>query len=490
MQRRCSAESPLAPHDGTFPSSLFVSQMPGFDKHIVRVAKAMPAGGVEVSAVRGALRGAVHGRSMPVDAVHSGAGSSGSDLSGLTVLMIAAQRGRADVVKVLLKEFGAGAGAVTDSTSARAALALALTGDHATAASELQAWLGEGFSGNAGEDGEVMDDEEEGELTQGSTTEPAPRIEPASSTKSVFARLKMTAGSGSSSTNTGSTVTSGAGLSAGASSTVVSPKWKKDYSELSFAEKLRMLKSPAASADATVAQAPQDGWIRFGAVHSQWRDHLDIRSDGSFSRGSRDDGGRWREARWEDELVGEFTIHWANWDVSDTLRTTDGGASFHAVGTNQWGDEYQFTLKVTQTSSEDGAGAARSTLSLPAWFNPAAPEVLAASGDFRGKARRRDRPTRGSTHEDTDRGQKRQRQSDSSASMPLPKASRLKMLERGAKFGTLTAEQAAELAKLQSSNAGNGGSNDEGDGDAGSRKKKRPTAAASLDDDMDDYFKK
>ena len=86
--------------------------MPGFDKHIVRVAKAMSAECAEVSAVRGALRGAVHGRGMPVDAVHSGAGSSGSDLSGLTVLMIAAQRGRADVVKVLLKEFGAGAGAV------------------------------------------------------------------------------------------------------------------------------------------------------------------------------------------------------------------------------------------------------------------------------------------------------------------------------------------------------------------------------------------
>ena len=118
-----------------------VAQMPGFDKHIVRVAKTMPAAGVEVSAVRGALRGAVHGRGMPVDAVHSGAGTS--EFSGLTVLMVAAQRGRADVIKVLLKEFGAGAGAVADSTCARAALELAVSGNHAAAASELRVWLGE-----------------------------------------------------------------------------------------------------------------------------------------------------------------------------------------------------------------------------------------------------------------------------------------------------------------------------------------------------------
>jgi hypothetical protein len=463
--------------------------MPGFDKHIVRVAKAMT--GVEVSAVRGALRGAVHGRSMPVDAVHSGTGSSGSELRGLTVLMIAAQRGRADVVKVLLKEFGAGAGAVADSTSARAALGLALTGNHSVAASELQAWLGEGSGGNGSKDSEVMDDEEEGEVSESSATHQAPGIEPASSTKSVFARLKVTSESGSSSNTTCSAFDSGAAARAGAGSTVVSPKWKKDYSELSFAEKLRMLKAPAAPVDAGLADAPQDGWIRFGAAHSQWRDHLDIRSDGSFSRASRDDGGRWREARWEGELVGEFTIHWANWNVSDTLRTTDGGATFHAVGTNNSGDEYQLTLKVTETSGGSTAGAAQSTLRLPAWFNPAAPEVQAAGGDFRGKARRRDRPAK-DTHEDSDRGmdrgRKRQRQNDSSATMAPPKVSRLKALERGAKFGTLTNEQVAELAELQGSRAG--GSKDSADDDAGERKKKRPAAAASLDDDMDDYFKR
>ena len=74
--------------------------------------------------------------------------------------------------------------------------------------------------------------------------------------------------------------------------------------------------------------------------------------------------------------------------------------------------------------------------------------------------------------------------------MVPPKASRLKVLERGAKFGTLTAEQAAELAELQRGCVATGGSNDGSDDDAVSRKKKRFTAAASLDDEMDAYFKK
>jgi hypothetical protein len=38
--------------------------MPGFDKHVVRVAAAMAAGGTEVSALRGALRGAVHRQTL------------------------------------------------------------------------------------------------------------------------------------------------------------------------------------------------------------------------------------------------------------------------------------------------------------------------------------------------------------------------------------------------------------------------------------------
>ena len=277
-----------------------MAQMPGFDKHIVRVAKTMPAAGVEVSAVRGALRGAVHGRGMPVDAVHSGAGTS--EFSGLTVLMVAAQRGRADVIKVLLREFGAGAGAVADSTCARAALELAVSGNHAAAANELRVWLGDETSGDAGEDGEVVDDGEDGEVTEGGTAQGAPRSETASSAPSVFGRLKMTAAvAGSSGASISSDHNTGAGAGAGA--TALSPKWKKDYSELSFAEKLRMLKAPAAGSVAAddsqsrLAEAPQDGWVRFGAVHSQWRDHLDIRSDGTFGRVSRDDGGRWSAAR-------------------------------------------------------------------------------------------------------------------------------------------------------------------------------------------------
>lgn len=473
-----------------------VAQMPGFDKHIVRVAKTMPAAGVEVSAVRGALRGAVHGRGMPVDAVHSGAGTS--EFSGLTVLMVAAQRGRADVIKVLLKEFGAGAGAVADSTCARAALELAVSGNHAAAASELRVWLGDETSGDAGEDGEVVDDGEDGEVTEGGTAQGAPRSETTSSAPSVFGRLKMTAAvAGSSGASISSDHNTGAG--AGAGRTALSPKWKKDYSELSFAEKLRMLKAPAAPAAGSVAaddsqsrlaEAPQDGWVRFGAVHSQWRDHLDIRSDGTFGRVSRDDGGRWSAARWESAEVGEITIHWANWDVSDTLHTTDGGATFHAVGTNQRGDEYQFKLTATETSSGDGAGGARSTLSLPAWFNPAAPDVQAASGEFRGKARR-DRPGKDSAREDTDGGWKRRRQSDGGASMAVPQVSRLKALERGAKFGTLTAEQQAELAELR---GGAVGASAVGSDGASSPKKQRPAVAAalpsSLDDDMDEYFKR
>ena len=40
--------------------------MPGFDKHVARVAAAMAAGGTEVSALRGALRGAVGGAQADV----------------------------------------------------------------------------------------------------------------------------------------------------------------------------------------------------------------------------------------------------------------------------------------------------------------------------------------------------------------------------------------------------------------------------------------
>jgi hypothetical protein len=40
------------------------ANMPGFDKHVVRVAAAMAAGGTEVSALRGALRGAVHRQTL------------------------------------------------------------------------------------------------------------------------------------------------------------------------------------------------------------------------------------------------------------------------------------------------------------------------------------------------------------------------------------------------------------------------------------------
>ena len=97
---------------------------------------------------------------------------------------------------------------------------------------------------------------------------------------------------------------------------------------------------------AAAAAAAAQGWARFGAVHSQWRDQLDIRSNGTFSRVSRDDGGSWAAGRWNGD-VGEITINWANWDVSDTFHTTDGGASWAAVGRNQWGDEYQVSLKVS-----------------------------------------------------------------------------------------------------------------------------------------------
>lgn len=468
--------------------------MPGFDKHIARVAKAMPTGGEEVSALRGALRGAVHGRGMPVDAVHSGAGS---DLSGLTVLMVAAQRGRADAIKVLLREFGAGAGAVADSTSARAALGLAVSGNHTSAASELRAWLGDRAGGDASEDGEIVDDGEDGEVAVSIPAQAASRSEATSSRSPVFARLKMTGGAAASrGTNTGNHRNS----AASAGDTVMSPKWKKAYSELSFAEKLRLLKTPAAApaddspapndVQSRQADVPQNGWVRFGAVHSQWRDHLDIRSDGSFTRVSRDDGGRWSEARWQDEQVGEITIHWANWDVSDTLHTTDGGASFHAVGTNQWGDEYQFALKATETSGGEGAGGGRSIITLPAWFNPAAPEVKAASGEFRGKSRRRDRPPGTSSHDGAEQSRKRARESNNSGSMVVPQASRLKVLERGAKFGTLTAEQQSELAELRRSSAEG---TDIESIDAAPSKMARSAGAASsssLDDDMDDYFKR
>lgn len=465
--------------------------MPGFDKHIVRVAKVMPAGGNDVSALRGALRGAVHGRGMPVDAVHSGAGASGADLGGLTVLMVAARRGRADAIDVLLKEFSAGAGSVDDTTSARAALTLAVSGDHVAAARSLRAWLGQKVGGDASEEGEVADDSEEGEVAGSGSAQQSPRTEAAPSKPSVFARLKMTADAGSSSTFSANRSRSVAGAGDSVPATSVSPKWKKDYSELSFADKLRMLKAPAAPADDAssphLAKAPQDGWVRFGAVHSQWRDHLEIRSDGTFSRVSRDDGGRWGEVRWQGE-IGEITIQWANWDVSDTLHSTDGGASFHAVGTNQWGDEYQFTLKATEVSGGGHADEARRTLSLPAWFNPAEPEVQAASGDFGRKARRRDRPSREGAHGDTEQGRKRHRQGDS-ATMAVPKASRLKVLERGAKFGTLSTEQQAELAELR---AGGAGGSDDSSDEAGPIKRKRSSVASSssLDNDMDDYFKK
>jgi hypothetical protein len=485
--------------------------MPGFDKHVVRVAAAMAAGGTEVSALRGALRGAVHGRSMPVDNVHSGGGASGAALAGLTLLMVAAQRGRADAIKVLLDEFGAGGGVVGDSTSARAALALAVSGSHEAVARALRAWLGEstgadlsedGEVADDGEDGEVADDGEDGEVAEDGEVSTAPsRTAAAPSKPSVFARLQLSTGGGGGG-GSGTVAADGGATAAPAAS----PKWKKDYSELSFAEKLRLLKAPAAPAAgdepdvaATQPQAPEDGWVRFGAVHSQWRDQLDIRSDGSFSRVARDDGGRWSELRWDSEEVGQITITWANWDVSDTLHTSNGGATFQAVGTNQWGDEYQFNIKVREVSAGGdggGGGGGGGRLTLPAWFNPAQPQVQAAAGDFGGgKGRRRDRASRDDGQGDGDRGgRKRQRSEGSSSSMTMgsaPEVSQLKALERGEKFGTLSAAQKEQLTALRSGGGGGGGGGgDGGGGDDGGGKKRATASSSSLDDDMDDYFKK
>ena len=102
-----------------------------FDKHVARAAAAMPAGGEQVGGLRGALRGAVHGRGMPVDHVHAGGGA----LGGRSLLMLAAERGRADCVAVLLDEFSAGAGAAADgASSGQEALRLARAGGHDAAA--------------------------------------------------------------------------------------------------------------------------------------------------------------------------------------------------------------------------------------------------------------------------------------------------------------------------------------------------------------------
>lgn len=57
----------------------------------------------EKNALRGILRGAVHGRGMAVDALNA---------EGVTLLMLAASKGRAHCIQVLLHEFGAGHGAV------------------------------------------------------------------------------------------------------------------------------------------------------------------------------------------------------------------------------------------------------------------------------------------------------------------------------------------------------------------------------------------
>jgi hypothetical protein len=75
-----------------------------YGKHWLKAAKVIAAtaeeqqkGGPE-DARRGILRGAVHGRGMPVDWVHEGS----------TLLMVAASRGNIDCMNVLLDEFGAG----------------------------------------------------------------------------------------------------------------------------------------------------------------------------------------------------------------------------------------------------------------------------------------------------------------------------------------------------------------------------------------------
>ena len=381
-----------------------------FDKHVARAAAAMPAGGEQVGGLRGALRGAVHGRGMPVDYVHTGGGA----LGGRSLLMLAAERGRADCVAVLLDEFSAGAGAAADgASSGQEALRLARAGGHDAAARLLRRWApggaagaddgsasdgeipergGRGGGGPGGEelsDGEVADaeDSDEGEIRS------APRQPQAAARPSVFARLKLGGGATSGAAASPREAASGAAAAA-----APAPRWKKDYSELSFAEKLRQLKAPDAAAGgedaADVEAPPEEGWVRFAAVHSQWRDGLEVRSDGSFSRVGRDDGGTWAPMEWEGES-GTLRINWANWDVEDTLQTSDGGASWQAKGTNQCeysnglrqpsrrasdrdlrplagGDEYNFSLKLVAASDDGG----RSMVVLPRWFNPVRADSL------------------------------------------------------------------------------------------------------------------
>eukprot|EP01043_Picozoa_sp_COSAG02_P062467 COSAG02_NODE_8627_length_2501_cov_1.642798_2_plen_768_part_00 len=99
----------------------------------------------EKNALRGILRGAVHGRGMAVDALNA---------EGVTLLMLAASKGRTHCIQVLLHEFGAGHGAVPvhvpgaddsseapdGATSASEALRLAIDLDQPQAASVLLTW--------------------------------------------------------------------------------------------------------------------------------------------------------------------------------------------------------------------------------------------------------------------------------------------------------------------------------------------------------------
>ena len=131
-----------------------------FGKHWLKAAAVIAAtaeeqekGGQE-DALRGILRGAVHGRGMPVDWLHDGS----------SLLMVAASRGNIDCMNVLLDEFGAGPGAVEGAeagsagTSASEALRLAVDLDQAEAAAELLAWSEE--NAEEAKEAEVLDAEQ------------------------------------------------------------------------------------------------------------------------------------------------------------------------------------------------------------------------------------------------------------------------------------------------------------------------------------------
>ena len=127
--------------------------------------------------LRGALRAAVHGRALPVDYVHE----------GTTLLMLAASRGRVECIEVLLREFGAGPGAVEaaegddesaeGATSASEALRLAIDLDQPEAAAALLAWA----EANAG--GEEEEEEEE-------AGEPEPELDAEQMYEEMLAKKK------------------------------------------------------------------------------------------------------------------------------------------------------------------------------------------------------------------------------------------------------------------------------------------------------------